>query len=604
MKKAYLGISDTHDAGAALVVDGVVVAAVSEDRFTRKKNQCGYPINSIKYCLSKLDRSNVKIEVAIATEKPPLELIYQCREASYSVSDYWKEYDNYWKPKLSNEAFSLSYYEAVSSKFGCRDTYYDYSNLRDSSYKPLIEKFNKQRIERISADFEIDASSIYIANHEECHVYYSLFARKRPIDHNTIIITCEGHGDFSNLSVWRFNSTDLEPKLVSSTSLSSIAQIYRYTTLLLGLLPNQHEYKVMGMAPYASANRVKELKNKVFDRLHKFDYNLLFEKNAEIKDLIDHFYKGFREFRFDDIAGAVQAYLEEHLLRVCKNILSQNKDVNSIVFTGGVAQNIKAMGYLQNQLCIPVIVNPSSGDTCLPIGAAIHSSKKENKSSLHFEFSPFIGPSPSYSTITCSDSVSYLDIFKNYASEHNLNLIDLNYDTAAQLIFSGKILATCSSSVEFGQRALGNRSIICNPSDPLNIERINSSVKIRDFWMPFTPSILSDYRDDYIKGHMGYNNWMTCAYETTDLAKKHLSAAIHPRDFTARPHIVFKEDQPRYYNLISAFHKISGIPALLNTSFNKHGDVIVTSYKTAFDTFVDSGIYGLVLDNHIVLKDD
>ena len=157
--------------------------------------------------------------------------------------------------------------------------------------------------------------------------------------------------------------------------------------------------------------------------------------------------------------------------------------------------------------------------------------------------------------------------------------------------------------MEFGARALGNRSILADPRRPDVIHRINKLVKMRDFWMPFAPSIIEDREHDYIVNPKKIDaRFMAVGFDSTSLAEEHLTAGLHPFDRTARPQIVRKKDNLKYYNLIKAFEDLTGVGALMNTSFNIHGESIVGSPEDAIDTFSRCGLDHLLLGDWLISK--
>jgi len=173
----------------------------------------------------------------------------------------------------------------------------------------------------------------------------------------------------------------------------------------------------------------------------------------------------------------------------------------------------------------------------------------------------------------------------------------------ADLLAGGKVLARCVGRMEFGARALGNRSILCDPSKPENLNLINQKIKFRDFWMPFTPSILQERADDYLINPKKLQaSFMTIAFDSTPRARKDIRAAIHPADFTVRPQLVTRKLNPGYYELIKAFESRTGVGALLNTSLNLHGDPIVCNVADAIKTLVESGLDGVILPGVLILR--
>jgi carbamoyltransferase len=171
----------------------------------------------------------------------------------------------------------------------------------------------------------------------------------------------------------------------------------------------------------------------------------------------------------------------------------------------------------------------------------------------------------------------------------------------ATLLRDNHILARCVGRMEFGQRALGNRSILANPSAFDNVRKINRQIKRRDFWMPFTPTIL-DYRArDYLVKPTDCP-FMTMAFDSTDLARKDLVAAVHPADYTVRPQILERSANPDYYTLIAEFEALTGIGGLLNTSLNLHGEPVVCSPDDAFHTFEHSELDAIVFDDFLITR--
>ena len=210
----------------------------------------------------------------------------------------------------------------------------------------------------------------------------------------------------------------------------------------------------------------------------------------------------------------------------------------------------------------------------------------------------------------------HLEIIQERLSrEFNLNLITTspsvvykvektNDTKVAKLLSDGDVVARYGKGgMEFGARALGNRSILADPRRPDVIHHINKLVKMRDFWMPFAPSIIKEREDDYIINPKGIDGrFMAVGFDTTDLAKDHIAAGIHPFDKTARPQIVHKEDNPEYHSLIQEFEKITGVGALMNTSFNIHGESIVGTPHDAIDTFLRCGLDHLFIGSWLISK--
>jgi len=177
-------------------------------------------------------------------------------------------------------------------------------------------------------------------------------------------------------------------------------------------------------------------------------------------------------------------------------------------------------------------------------------------------------------------------------------------DLIADYLVGEHVLGRCVGPMEFGARALGNRSILCNPSKIENLKHINEKIKFRDFWMPFTPSILAERAADYVVNPKGSTSeFMTIAYDSTPMCREHLKAAIHPYDFTVRAQLVRPDINPGYYSLIKTFEKKTGIGALLNTSLNLHGSPMVNTIDEALYTMLHSGLDGLILPGFLIIRD-
>jgi carbamoyltransferase len=239
-------------------------------------------------------------------------------------------------------------------------------------------------------------------------------------------------------------------------------------------------------------------------------------------------------------------------------------------------------------------VAPSPGDESLSMGAAMYVSRGTDK--LQPLRDAYLGSAP-----TEQEVESALSQFR--AAERYQVLRQPTPDQVAELWIAGKVIARCAGRMEFGARALGNRSILCDPSHWDQVAIINEKIKGRDFWMPFTPSVLAERADDYFLNPKGLMApFMTVCFESTPLARRQLKAAMHPYDFTVRPQVVEESVNPEYYALIKAFERRTGIGAILNTSLNLHGKPIARTAFDALHTFENSGLDGLLLPGVLLLK--
>ena len=589
-----IGIHDGHDCSIALMVNGKIVYAAQEERFSRLKGDYGFPKKATEdlFKFSKLKPKDIDLVVVGTLNLNPA-LLKLKRNAQFSVADWVYEQENFWKPKIFHNK-KINYWKIFKTRIQKFDKYYNYKKNIDS-YMNLgeMERFRLQRLASISKYLKIEKKKIKFIPHEDCHTHYSYYFF--PQRKNGIAITCEGIGDYSNGSVSVIEKDKF--KLKSYNKENHLGHIYQYITLLLGMKPGNHEYKVMGLAPYASNYEINKC-YKIFDKILKIKgLNIIFDKKP--KDLFFHFKEKFKNCRFDGIAGALQRFLEKKLsdwFKACNKRLK----FNSFYFSGGVAQNIKAALHLSKLKEVKnILVPPAAGDTTISIGACYYAAanySKIKKNRILPINSMYLGNSINKQEI--SEVIKKKNLKKKYFIKDKFNPLEV-----AREIAKGKIIGRCSGRMEFGLRSLGNRSILCDPRFSQNIYKINFKIKKRDFWMPFTPTILKENFNQYIHNPKKIEaRFMSMAFDTTDLGKKNLQAAIHPADFTARPQLLSKRDNPEYYEIIKNFKKITGVGALLNTSLNLHGLPVVRDANDAIYVFENSGLDILILENFIFKK--
>ncbi len=590
-----LGINEEHNATAALVKDGEVLYCASEERITRVKNDIGYPFQTIARALKETGIKSKQIDYVVYTiqETDPPHLKIK-RITNFRIPDYLREMHEYWKPILIEHKDAPLFWEKLmeEDRFNCPEKeYYDFSFLKTTPKERWSEAFNKERVKVVVKQLVIEPERVLFKNHHQCHAYYAYYAS--PIDRvkKTAVVTADGWGDGENGTIYLAENGKL--KKIHGTALCNLARIYRYITLLLGMKPFEHEYKVMGLAPYAK-DYIGQPVYDVFKKTLIVD-GLDFKWNEKPSDMYFYFREKLEGMRFDGIAAGVQKWVEDLLVEWMANILEYFK-VDSLVYSGGLSMNVKANKSISE---VPQLkhffVPPSGGDESTAIGAAYAVSVDQG-----------VDPRPLKHACLgyCITDEEIQDLLKKYEVEQKYKVIKVaTNEEIVKLLAQDKIIARCAGPMEFGARALGNRSILCNPANFDNIRLVNERIKFRDFWMPFTPTIL-DYRaKDYLVNPKNLKApYMTIAFDTTPLGQKHLKAAIHPYDFTARPQILEKEMNSKYYELIQAFEKITGIGAILNTSFNLHGEPIARNAEDAWHTFTSSGLDALLLNDVLIIK--
>lgn len=576
-------------ASAALFKNGKLVAAVCEERFTRNKNEHGYPKSAIDFCLKegKLKPEDLDYVASGSLELSP---IYEATKkySRFTIDDYVKENNEYWKPKLI-EGKEVDYFTLFEKR---PNKNYDFSFMeREFNRDKWNELFREERIKNLTKQLGLHKEKIIVVDHHTGHACYAYFMS--PFRNNVLIVTSDSWGDDCNASVWIGNRNKLELKLKSPNN--NLARLYRYMTLLLGMKPNEHEYKVMGLAPYATEHQIRK-PYKIFKKTLYID-GIDFRYKEKPTDNYFWFKEKLEGCRFDAIAGALQNYVEDVMAEWIRNLIKTFQS-NTIVFSGGLANNIKINKRLSELEEVKNIFVPSGcGDESQSIGAALFVINKfQDSVNIQVPMHDYHGPSISLEGI--EKILAKNSFSSNFIIEYNVsNKILAGY------LSDDLIIGRCSGRSEFGPRSLGNRSILANPSKIENLRKINNQIKYRDFWMPFSPSILIEKVQDYVINPKNIcSPYMTMAFDATELAKKDLVAAVHPSDFTLRPQFVEKKHNPQYHNLISEFENITGIGGLLNTSLNLHGEPIVGNVEDAIHTLVNSELDGMVIDNCLLMR--
>ncbi|MEF2146616.1 MAG: carbamoyltransferase C-terminal domain-containing protein [Desulfovibrionaceae bacterium] len=593
-----IGISNSHDASVTYLEDGRVVAAVQEERFTNVKNDFGFPYNACQWLIREYGITNPDL-IVYAGERTNPDIAYLRREANYSLQDWIKEQHEYWKPLLF-EGRTPSLYEIFkdSEKFKF-DTYFNYEGfLGKYQDKEAHYRFQSERARFAAEVFGVPADRVIFVPHEKCHQFYALCSG--PLhDQDVAMVTAEGMGDYSNETVCVKRGRSVEE--ISSGLENRLATLYRYVTLILGMKPNEHEYKVMGLAPFAKMYDVEKVLPIFRELMHVDGLNVKWKNQP--KDLYFTMKDRLEGVRFDHIAGALQLYLEEMLQEWFRNI-ARTTGMRKFVFSGGLAQNIKACKSIAEiDEVDDLFICPASGDTSLSVGAAYYAYATgafpggggQWHDTVPFE-NAYLGHS--FSNEECLEAIEKAGLRGRFRI-----IEDADNVLVAKLLAGGMVLARFRGRMEFGMRALGNRSIIADPRDFSTLKKINDQIKKRDFWMPFTPSMLDSYAERYIVNPKGLKSpFMTMAFDTTPQGRKDLPAAIHPADYTARPQIVTAKANPSYHDLLSRFAAETGVGALLNTSFNLSGYPIVGTPAQAIWTFENSGLDGVLLEDTLVLR--
>ena len=608
-----LGINWEQNSSASLMIDGKIVGCSSEERFSRVKNDERYPKKAIDWLLKEYNVSTESIDEVcyISTVWAPGYILTR-HYTSFSIDDYVNEQEKIWYPRIYKKK-SISQIKIFEKKI-------DLKQYPGSKYwGPIVKKFKKKidhvsnkevikdgqfiRSEIIKKHLNVSGNKIKFIDHSYGHAAYGYFGSTKS-DSKKLVFTIDAFGDYLNYtcSVFSKKKNSYSVKKITKGSNFIIGRLYRYITLILGLKPNEHEYKVMGLAPYCKSKYYEDVL-KIFKKFQKVK-GLHFVDDQKPKDLYFAVKELIKNKRFDAIAGGLQAYSEILISEWISNCIKKT-GISNICISGGVALNVKA-NYLVSKLknVKNLHVPPSPDDASQSMGACYASyldfyntNKDKNIDPPQHIEDAYLG-----FDINSDEKSSLLKKIKK-----NKNYIikkrNINYE-AAKLLSKGKIIARAIGKAEFGARSLGNRSILADPSNP-NIKKIiNEKIKNRDFWMPFAASVLEQHAKKYfyLNSSADSYSYMTNCVETSQLGKKNFSAALHPYDETCRPQIIKKGSNKDYEDLINNFSKLTGIHGLLNTSFNIHGAPIINDIDDAINVFIKTNLDALIVPGYIIVK--
>ena len=560
-----------HDAGAALVQNGKVLAAINEEKIRNVKHCGGYPTKSIGevFKIAKLDPSEVD---AVA-------IVGIMGEKILPLSEMFPNYRSL-----------FSYFSLLTGhKKGIELL---------TSYLQRIKKIDP--IKNELTKLGIPLNEIIFVEHHAAHAAAACYLSPWDLDEEVMVLTLDGQGDGISSTVNIGHKGEIRRVENSETSYyNSLAQsFYSQITAHLGMAWGFDAYKVMGLAPYGkpelSIDRIKQIididktnplkfRNKVDAYLHAMQ--------PKLRDML-------KNDRFDNIAAATQSWFETLITKWVSNAVKET-GIRKIACAGGGFLNVKANRKILSLDDVDdVFFCPAASDEGLAVGAALKG---------YFEIALRDGIKPVkehlksnyFGSSFTNDQIK--DALKNHDMLDKAQYVDDIDDEVGELLAtSDMVVARFSGRLEWGPRALGNRSILANPSDPRIVRKINNAIKMRDFWMPFGPSILSTRIDDYLVDPIN-SPYMMLAFDTTE-KRDDISAALHPYDFTSRPQTVTPEYNSGYEKVLNSFESKTGIGGVLNTSFNIHGYPIVWDPERALDTLNNSSLDALAIGNYLVRK--
>lgn len=574
----FLGIHDGHNASAALMKDGEIIDAIQEERFNKTKNFGGFPEKSIEYILKKNDLNIDQIDRFIFGG------LLSNAEGQENRTRVLQKYNNNFYRKLSILQFFKKKIISILPKF-----------LLDTGKNLKINFFQKKRL-RYLLSKGVNPKKIDFLEHHLCHASASAYGSGNIKD--TLVITLDSTGDYSSGSVSIFKNGIFE-KLSDIHSDDSLGRLYSYVTYYLGMVPLEHEYKIMGLSPYSEHSKYSKEISNFFREMYYFENGISFKISKKIhsaKYLGKFITSGLKNKRFDNISSGLQIFLEEFICEWIDKLVKHTK-IKNLALSGGIFMNVKLNKKISEMKSVDsIFVYPSCGDETNSIGA-LYRKYFEKTGRLPKKLSTFyLGNSYKNEEIKI-----WYEKFQFKNSNTKISYIEDIEKKVANLIFENKIVARFKGRMEFGARSLGNRAILCNPKDISLVREINYIIKNRDFWMPFAPSVVNEKK--YLVNPKDVNmKFMMIATKFKKDFENSFEGVTHPYDFSCRPNVVDENSNKDYCRLIKYYEELSKDSIILNTSFNLHGLPIVCEPSDAFHVLDNSGLRYLAIENYLIEK--
>ena len=593
---SILGISAFyHDSAAAIIIDGNIIAAAQEERFSRKKHDPRYPFNAVKYVLEESNLSLNEVDHIVFFEKPFLK--FERLLETYMA----------FAPK-GFKSFSLSMPIWLREKLFQKKFLFDKLKEHDKNFNEI--------------------GKIKFSEHHYSHAASAFFPS--PFE-EAIILTLDGVGEWATttVAIGKKNKLEIIKEIHFPHSLGLLYSAFTYYT---GFKVNSGEYKLMGLAPYGKPifkdiilNRLIDLKDDGSFKLDMKYFNYatgLTMTNNKFSKLFGHPVRNpkkdlLTQFHMD-VAASIQSVTEEIILKITKNISSKYK-IKNLCLAGGVALNCVANGkILKEKIFDNIWIQPAAGDAGGSLGAALaywhHELEKPRVEFKDKMNGSYLGPK--FENDLIEQKLKSLKAkYKKYSGEQMISL-------TAKELSNEKTIGWFQGRMEFGPRALGGRSILADPRSDKMQKELNLKIKFRESFRPFAPSVLRedvfewfdlDYDSPYMllvseikkrhKIEMSDQEKNLFGIKKLNVKRSIIPAVTHV-DYSARIQTVHKETNPKYYGLINEFKNITNCPILVNTSFNVRGEPIVCSVKDAFNCFMGTDLDMLVIEDFILYKED
>lgn len=564
-----LGLTTLGDSAATLLHDGEIVAAAEEERFTRKKHYSGFPYHAMQYCLDEADIKIGEVE---------------------HIGLYWKPW------VLRHKAI-----QALKSALISRDMFKarvdrGVAQVGDS-YLGMFK-----HPQRIRKHFGPSKFRFHFLEHHQCHAASAFFVSGFD---RSAIITWDGTGEDTTTLFSQGEANNL--RVLKRIKLPhSLGQFYSAVTNFIGFdMFGGDEWKVMGLAAYGKpvyydffANRVLTVNgNNEFNlNIRVLDHHLAkhYQFGEEIRKSLGPPRQPDEELtqRHWDIAASAQKVLEDTALHLVRGVHRMTNEEN-LCMAGGVAFNSVMNGRIMTESPFKnYFVQPAAGDAGCSLGAALMVHHMRLKQPRKFQMKhAYYGPS--FSTETCAAALRDANLkFEQLPDEELLPRV-------AQMLADGAIFGWFQGRMEFGPRALGNRSFIADPRREDMRELLNKKVKLREWFRPLAPSMKEEFSAEMF-GRPHHDPFMITVLHVAEEYRERIPSVVHV-DGTARPQTVSRATNPRYWQLIDEFARLTGVPMLLNTSFNIQEPIVCTP-QDAINTFKGANFDGLILENLLVLR--
>lgn len=573
-----------HNATAAIMENGTVLGVVSQEKIDSIKNSSAFPIDAAvslcEYAGWYLD----DIDYVVLSSK----IFY--RPDAFETS-----------PDSKNRQHSIRPVVALARRLERR---FGRSFPIPFTYaRKYLRRRQRLEGEQYLADCiracKLDRKPLHRIDHHLCHARAAYHCYPTVKDQPTLVFTLDGEGDGISATVTRVDPDGTWTRLAETAAHDSLGWIYSSTTRFLGMRILEHEYKVMGLAPYAKQYYLDTYR-RLFAPVIDLDTDpmLRFRASFHTAQFYDYLVDNGVGERFDNLAAAAQHLIEERVTAWVRRAIAHT-GVKHVATGGGVFMNVKLNKKLQE---LPEVERiefmPSCGDESLPIGAL-----------YEFASRNAITPRPLtdlYLGVAYDDEA--IDRFiaaEKLSGRYEVSRFDDIELELAALLANGEIVARFAGRGEWGARSLGNRAILAHPSRMESFHTVNEQIKSRDFWMPFAPTILDSFVGRYLSGYDPTKvdaSYMITAFDISPDAAPLLRAALHQGDLTARPQVLRRDANPEFYALIERFSELTGVGAVLNTSLNLHGEPLVATPQQALHTFENSGLRNLALGPYLIRK--